>query len=82
VVDAILDTMVHDDAGAGGNDVAVPVHGVAVGELSDESLGDLGQDQRRLVGAAGLAPDVTDERERPVTRAGDLACHTIQCVVQ
>src|SRR5262245_51349972 len=36
--DAILPAAVDDDAPAGGDDVAVPVHVLAVGELGDEPL--------------------------------------------
>jgi hypothetical protein len=49
--------MVDDDAPAGGDDVAVPVHILAIGELGDESPGYLDQDHRCLVRAAGSASD-------------------------
>jgi hypothetical protein len=39
VGDAVLPAMVDDDAAAGGDDVAVPVHILAIGALGDESLG-------------------------------------------
>jgi hypothetical protein len=44
VVDPILDAMVDNHALTGDSDIAIPVHVVAVGELGDESLGNLGQD--------------------------------------
>ena len=44
--------------------------------------GGLGQDHRRLIGAARFSSDVADERERPTPRASYLARHPIQCVVQ
>jgi hypothetical protein len=39
VADAILDAMVNDCTPVGGDNVAVPVHVLAVGELCDESSG-------------------------------------------
>jgi hypothetical protein len=50
--------MVHDHASGGGDDVAVPVDVVAVGELRDETFGRAGQDHARLIGATGFASDV------------------------
>ena len=82
VGDAILDAMVHDHASAGGDDVAIPVHVGAVGELGDESLGSFGQDHRRFVAVARFASDVADERERPVPRASYLARDPVQCFVE
>jgi hypothetical protein len=35
----VFRAVVHDDAPAGGDDVAIPVHPLAVGEFGDESLG-------------------------------------------
>jgi hypothetical protein len=37
LIDAVLDAMVDDDAPAGGDDVAIPVNVVAIGQFSDES---------------------------------------------
>jgi hypothetical protein len=48
VGDAVLPAMVDDDAPAGDDDVAIPVHILAVRELGDESLGYLDKDHRCL----------------------------------
>src|SRR5262245_10196713 len=80
--DAVLPAAVDDDAPAGGDDVAVPVHVLAVGELGDEPLGHLGQDDRRLIRAAGPAAHVADQRERTVTGSGHPARYPIQGVLQ
>ena len=55
-VDAILLAVVDDHAATGGDDVAVPVHLVAIGELGDEPLGTCGENDGCFVGAAALRP--------------------------
>ena len=53
--------MIDDDATSRCHAVAVPVHVLAVGQLCDEPVGDLHQDDRRLVDATRLAADVSDD---------------------
>ena len=59
--------MMDDDAPAGGHDIPVPIHILAIGELGDESLGHLDKHDRCFVSASGFASDVPDQRERAVT---------------
>jgi hypothetical protein len=51
VVDAVLASFVDDDASARGDDVAVPVHVLAVGQLRDKTFRRLDEDDGRLVRA-------------------------------
>lgn len=51
----------HDHTAASSDDVAVPIHILAVGEFRDETLSHSGQDERSLIAVSGLPADMTHD---------------------
>src|SRR4029453_3740530 len=81
-VDVVLPPVVDDDAPPGGDDVAIPVHLVAIRELGHESLRHFRENERCFVGTARFAADMADQREGPGTASRQPRCQPVQGVLQ